>query len=103
MKSAWNLTAGIEQRREGASTCSLAISTMTNKLNYWLLAALISNASTSTSSSKGAHDDPPFIIRDLLTLTEAPPSITGHLGLPHWLDGELTAMSLHPAAAGSVL
>src|SRR5262245_47428049 len=40
---------------------------MTNKLNYWLLAALIPNASASTSASKGAHDDPPFMIRDLLT------------------------------------
>jgi hypothetical protein len=46
---------------------------MTNKLNYWLFAALISNASASTSSSKGAHDDPPFMIRDL----NLPPSITG--------------------------
>jgi hypothetical protein len=31
---------------------------MTDKLNYRLLAALISNASASTSSSKAAHDDP---------------------------------------------
>jgi hypothetical protein len=43
--------------REGASTCSLAISTVTDKLNYWLFAAFISDASASASSGKGAHDD----------------------------------------------
>ena len=54
----YSITRHDEHRREGASTCSLTISTMTDKLNYRLLTAVISNASASASSSKAAHDDP---------------------------------------------